>query len=132
MNHFLLIVYNVEGSIIVFCLKDGTLVKQMPMGVLATGSAHARASAQPPIDMSESLLAHGSGGGPGFQTLERLQNKYANEHFLAVGVEEVRKKYRGTPIIFSACNIIHFQLSDTHNKYIYIYIPFIKRLFNYP
>ena len=34
-----------------------------PMGVLAPGSAHARPSAQPPIDTSGHFSAHMSGGG---------------------------------------------------------------------
>ena len=33
------------------------------MGTLAPGSAHTRPSAQPPIDTSEKLSAHVSGGG---------------------------------------------------------------------
>ena len=33
-----------------------------PMGVLAPGSAHARPSAQPPIDTSGNFSAHMSGG----------------------------------------------------------------------
>ena len=32
------------------------------MGVLAPGSAHARPSARPPIDTSEKISAHMSGG----------------------------------------------------------------------
>ena len=35
----------------------------VPMGVLAPGSAHARPSAQPPIDTSGTFSAHMSGGG---------------------------------------------------------------------
>ena len=35
----------------------------VPMGVLAPRSAHARPSAQPPIDMSGNFLAHMSGVG---------------------------------------------------------------------
>ena len=34
----------------------------MPMGVLATGSAHATHSAWHPLDMGEDVLAHVSGG----------------------------------------------------------------------
>ena len=34
-----------------------------PMGVLAHGSAHARPSAEPPIDTSGNFSAHMSGGG---------------------------------------------------------------------
>ena len=40
--------------------KENPLV---PMGVLAPGSAHARPSAQPPIDTSGNFSAHMSGGG---------------------------------------------------------------------
>ena len=55
-------------------LKAGTRVQRhdkicaisaCAMGVLAPGSAHARPSAQPPIDTSGNFSAHISGGGGG-------------------------------------------------------------------
>ena len=41
-----------------------TKLPLMPMGVLAPGSAHARPSAQPPIDMSGNFPAHVSAESP--------------------------------------------------------------------
>ena len=43
------------------CLKYSNIYKKyplVPMGVLAPGSAHARLSAQPPIDTSGNFSAH--------------------------------------------------------------------------
>ena len=55
-----------------------------PMGVLAPGSAHARPSAQPPIDTSGNLSAHMSGGGVKLSEsflINLLAKSEISEHF---------------------------------------------------
>ena len=64
------------------------------MGVLAPGSAHARPSAQPPIDTNGNFSAHMSWRGANFKLIEiNLEFKYKNKSSELIILEDVHVQF---------------------------------------